>query len=607
MALTDKLAAIGDAIRAKSGKTAKISLDEMPSEIRALSADEVIAQADIPDYVKEAALDVANKVQSVRKDDSFVFLAMADSHHMGAEEGSWQEDINAGNLHANMAAKILAYVLDLDFATHLGDMAYGSSSTSLDLLKQQIEGVSRYLDDAYKGLPQSRIVGNHDTGVYGDTLAGTDYLYATIGNYSYLDFEDKKIRVISLNTSESEILYGDDYAAYPNYRNLSPEQLLWFAQTLYEVGSKADAAEWGVLVLGHYPLDYGGAAEASNIVKAYIDGSYTTQNGTTVLFGGHNAAKFIANIHGHTHCLLTGRLNSVSANVGTEYDAWRIATPNACFYRNNQYAGTLSNGINFSEDTTYNKEAGTARDTAFVVNVVNPSEQVIHSFCYGAGYDRVIGYGATVYHPVSVSTGAYATISNNATSVKNGDAYNATVSVSSGGRLQDVVVTMGGTDISDTAYANGVISIPAVTGAVVITILASGPAVNRIPLSTTTFGGTEIYNGIGYKTGYRINSSLQEVAVTGMCCTGFIPAAVGDVIRFKNITLAGTATPYLITYTSTGGMMASEDISVLGTADENGVYTYTIPTQANGVKIGAFRLSCGVIDSTSIITINEEI
>lgn len=70
-----------------------------------------------------------------------------------------------------------------------------------------------------------------------------------------------------------------------------------------------------------------------------------------------------------------------------------------CFSRNNEYGQNNKAeyyGIEFGEDTTYNKTAGTANDTAFVVNVVNPSEEKIYSFCYGAGYDREIFTGTVI-------------------------------------------------------------------------------------------------------------------------------------------------------------------------------------------------------------------
>ncbi|MBO5323696.1 MAG: metallophosphoesterase [Oscillospiraceae bacterium] len=137
--------------------------------------------------------------------------------------------------------------------------------------------------------------------------------------------------------------------------------------------------------------------------------------------------------------------------------------------------------------------------------------------------------------------------------------------------------------------------------------IPSGNYTNLIPCSTSTFGGSDVYNGCGYKTGYRINSSNVESAVSGMCCTGFIPVNKGDVLRFSNITLNGSATSYLLLYTHTGSLNDAFGIDVLGTADSNGVYTYVVPDAGSNIVINAMRLSCGVIDDNSIITVNEEI
>jgi hypothetical protein len=126
--------------------------------------------------------------------------------------------------------------------------------------------------------------------------------------------------------------------------------------------------------------------------------------------------------------------------------------------------------------------------------------------------------------------------------------------------------------------------------------------VNRISTATVTFNGTQIYQSAGYRTSCRINSVFDEIAVNGMCCTGFISVTPGDVIRVKNVTLSGSATSYLVTYTNTGGEYTTLDIGALGQPDANGVYTYTIPAST-----GAIRLSVGVIDETSVLTINQPI
>ena len=65
-------------------------------------------------------------------------------------------------------------------------------------------------------------------------------------------------------------------------------------------------------------------------------------------------------------------------------------------------------------------------------------------------------------------------LGNNVASVQSGDSYTTTVTAVSGFTLDTVEVTMGGTDITSTAYRNGVITISSVTDIVVITAFAKG-------------------------------------------------------------------------------------------------------------------------------------
>lgn len=60
---------------------------------------------------------------------------------------------------------------------------------------------------------------------------------------------------------------------------------------------------------------------------------------------------------------------------------------------------------------------------------------------------------------------------------------------------------------------------------------AVGGYTNQIPISTDESGN--IYNGKGYKDGYRFNSSNNEAANTGTFITGFIPVKVGDTVRLN--------------------------------------------------------------------------
>lgn len=519
---------IANAIREKNGTTTKYKVAEMGAAVTALPNEDTITHADIPSYVKAEALAVAEKVKAVMKADSIVFLAISDLHHTGPQVDNWQTNINAGNLHACQALKVLSYSLpQIDFACMLGDVTFGNAKTTTQLMQQQFNQINGWLGEAWRGVPQLRTVGNHDTGEY-STLVGAQFLKSNIWKYNegavygseeygycYRDFAEKKLRVICLNTCEGETLSGES-AAYC----CSPAQLLWFAQTLYAVGSKADAAQWGIIVLGHYPLDLGGAYPTGNIVKAYVAGESTVQNGVTVNFSGHNAAKFIMNVHGHNHCFQFGKLHSVANGQGTEFDAWRMCTPNACFYRNNSGVVTM-NGISFGDPAPHDKTAGTGKDTAFNVNVINPSEQVLYSFCYGAGIDRTIGYAATVYHSIT-NTLTNVTTSNDAVAAEDGTAYSATITAADGYTMSSVTVKMGGTDITSTAYNSdtGVVSIAAVTGDVVITAKATKVVSyhNLVPMAVDSSGASAPYTD-----GLMLSSSGTTSEYNHFTTTGFIP------------------------------------------------------------------------------------
>lgn len=519
---------IANAIREKNGTTTKYKVAEMGAAVTALPNEDTITHADIPSYVKAEALAVAEKVKAVMKADSIVFLAISDLHHTGPQVDNWQTNINAGNLHACQALKVLSYSLpQIDFACMLGDVTFGNAKTTTELMQQQFDQINGWLGEAWKNIPQLRTVGNHDTGEY-STLVGAQFLKNNIWKYNesavygseeygycYRDFAEKKLRVICLNTCEGETVSGES-AAYC----CSPAQLLWFAQTLYAVGSKADATQWGIIVLGHYPLDLGGAYPTGNIVKAYVAGESTVQNGVTVNFNGHNSAKFIANVHGHNHCFQFGKLHSVANGQGTEFDAWRMCTPNACFYRNNSGVVTM-NGISFGDPAPHDKTAGTGKDTAFNVNVINPSEQVLYSFCYGAGIDRTIGYAATVYHSIT-NTLTNVTTSNDAVAAEDGTAYSATITAADGYTMSSVTVKMGGTDITSTAYNSdtGVVSIAAVTGDVVITAKATKIVSyhNLVPTAVDSSGASAPYTD-----GLMLSSSGATSAYAHFTTTGFIP------------------------------------------------------------------------------------
>lgn len=436
---------------------------------------DVIQHADIPDYVKAKALSVATKVKNVQNANTLTFFVISDPHHCASQSDVWTAQTNESNLHAMMGAKILAYALDADFSVCNGDFAFGNGVTTANQLKEQVGEIKNWFSETFRGIPQFFTVGNHDTGEY-NQLVGAEYCMSqimgasdatefgseNIGKPYYYDLTDKKVRVICLNTCEGEMI-GASYT-------ISDGQLEWFANTLKDVGGKSDASAWSIIVISHYPLDFGGARYLSDVLYKYIQGGTYTRNSVSVNFAGSNSAVFIGNFHGHTHCLKSDKLYYYNnGTTPTAYDAYRLATPAASFYQNNEYTSAVY-GVVFGENTNYNKTADTGDDTAFCINVVDPVKQIIYSICYGAGYDRTISYTPIIYRSITNSL-TRITSSNATVSVKDGASYTTKLTAESGYYIGPVMVKMGGTDITSTAYiaTKGVINIAKVTGDVIIT------------------------------------------------------------------------------------------------------------------------------------------
>lgn len=106
--------------------------------------------------------------------------------------------------------------------------------------------------------------------------------------------------------------------------------------------------------------------------------------------------------------------------------------------------------------------------------------------------------------------------SNSADSIGINESYTATITADSGYTLDvaTVTVTMGGTDITASAYNNGTISIPSVTGAMVITIAAAKEKTQK-----------ELFDPSVATINQRFSSSGAYSALNGSFCTDYIPVS----------------------------------------------------------------------------------
>ena len=156
---------------------------------------------------------------------------------------------------------------------------------------------------------------------------------------------------------------------------------------------------------------------------------------------------------------------------------------------------------------------------------------VYYNALYSALYETEWAITNTLTHCSSSNASASVT--------KNGS-YSATITASTGYTLTgaSVSITMGGNDITNTAYNNGTISIASVTGALVITITAAAKTVSSISAVYTQSG-----------TVYDIDS--LDSLKTDLVVTATYTDSSTSTIPNTDYTLSGTLTDGTSTITVT--------------------------------------------------------
>ena len=170
------------------------------------------------------------------------------------------------------------------------------------------------------------------------------------------------------------------------------------------------------------------------------------------------------------------------------------------------------------------------------------------------------------------------TLSNNATSVTKGASYTSNVTANSGYELMNISITMGGRDITSSAFSGGKINIPNVTGNIVIIAQAtasspggSGPGVLTYTITrnltncTSNNTSTNITKGASYTTTITANSGykLGNITVTMGGSNISSTAVSGTTISISNVT-GNIVISCIATATSSGG----------GGSDLTGTYVF---------------------------------
>lgn len=517
----------------------------------------------IPTYVLTEAERVADNILSVRTANSFVLAGASDLHTTGSDISS------VSVLHAGQAMDAINDYTTIDLVALFGDIIVDRFT---DTYKDGFKHVKRSFSEIYKAVPHIQLQGNHDELNTDTTEQAQQKYYAYIGannvgvitdyenkyrNYGYRDFDNYKIRVIYVNTADVSAadITGDTH--------MTAEQCEWLVNVAFDLSSKDDAAEWGIIVLSHHPLNWYGAA--TTCLLPLLDAfkgraSGTLSNGVAYDFTTAKA-EMICHLHGHMH-------NYRAETLGTT-KILTMTVPNACYYRNNEYGthSAYSEEVHTTygdpiDDTQpwsvdnqyqYNKTSNTEKDTAFCVFVIDRDSKRIYAYHYGAGRSRFWNYETgtkfaddqtiTTYTITVNATNCSAATSNAAT-IEQGGTASLTFTANENYTLPATVSITGATYTWNAETGVLVLSDP--TANVVATITATAatvepetPAYTNLVKTATDATGA-VFNGTGYMTGKRWSSSsvgfstYKDSESSRQVLIGMIPFKMGQTLRVKN-------------------------------------------------------------------------
>ena len=514
---------------------------------------------DTPDYVLTAADALAKKVVNHIGSDNIVFAVMADAHL-----GYYTDTGNAAGKQAGQALKRLNERCVLDFVAHCGDYTTGAYNTTVESAMRDMADYQLLIGSKFPGR-QAWCVGNHDDAPYQATAnrMSQTQVYAAISRKN----------LASNGYVPGNTAYG--YMDFPALRlrliYLDTHDRRSWGSAQVGAGANCDflnvenisAAQLQWLV--DHALDFSGVDDPSKwsiLIFSHAvlstSGTYTDPSGTEHPCDTANAAKLLK-------AYATKKSGSVTHGGVTVNYNFTTITP----------AGIIG-CIHGHEHRYANETVGGAFLSICCPNVLN-------------GRERVSADGNT---------------------------YTKTAGTANGTSFCVFSINRADKKIYVDHYGPGIDRVFNYT-----VIDPSAPSyTNLLPSATDTDGS--IYNGVGWKKGYRLGSGGAPSDQNDSYLTGFIPIKFGDVVHLKNVkwqygvdTGLNSGNQRVSFYDANkvhlgqaaaigvGGMLS-------GVKDDNNIWTQFTVKNWSGVDIGSaayFRLNCAEISGDSIITVNEEI
>lgn len=369
---------------------------------------------DAASNISEEAERVANLITGDMTCDSFSFSLAGDTHF------PYNAATTSAVLHTGLGISEIARRVPLDLCAYLGDYVLGNNTSTLSESKKALRFVRRALMGKAPGTPEIWLRGNCDMNPYCcDGAISPSELHAYIDSanrschttaegrkrgFGYIDFDDRRIRVIYLSTSDTaDIAYQSNSGSF-NVSAISAEQLIWLSDSALNLYGKSSPEKWGFIILSHAPLNWAdteltdadgvtrrmNVQNALTVLDSYTEGSagQLTVNGTSVCydFRGTVRGEIIALFHGHTH-------NFKVSHIGTAQFP-SISIPQVCAGKYNEYTDNSEFGEfdSIGNPVYYYKTADTSEDTSFCIATVDRLSRRITVRRYGAGYDRTVTY-----------------------------------------------------------------------------------------------------------------------------------------------------------------------------------------------------------------------
>ncbi len=325
------------------------------------------------DYMIELAR-VADETKAVKGDNTITFAVMADTHY----DGSQAEMLRLADVLKELQSDGV-----IDFTVGVGDMLENQNTPYTDF--------TQILTD--RGITYALIRGNHDLfkpsilRANNTNIEGT--VFDTLGDWYYLDNEDKGVRYIFLNSCDKGTDVDEDKNTITmTFRGVSYRQLNWLANTALKTDKK-------VVIFNHCPVTssatsgvLGGTVDSNYhsmgaIIQAFVDGTSGTitytiecaENGASDTisydFTELGSGTVIANFCGHSHG------DRYTQNDGEIMEVW---TDNALAF-DNCGSNLCYNGAVIPD---------TVDEIAFDVVTIDTETNAIYCKRFGRGKDRTV-------------------------------------------------------------------------------------------------------------------------------------------------------------------------------------------------------------------------